>query len=101
MYHPTYAWMFFNWYRNGWWLGNTSCILESSVVPENIEEVMRTSLIFDHSPRIEDEQKDKPNQGNIVSTAYTNAANIMDLLSICLLYVGIIYCDYNKIYKGK
>ena len=59
--------MFFNWYRDDWWLANTSCILESSVVPQNIEEIMRTSLIIDPTPRIEDEYKDKLNQGNIVS----------------------------------
>lgn len=70
MYHPTYAWLVFNWYKDGWWLGNTSCILESSVVPENIEEVLRTSLVFDLTPTIEDEQKDIPNQGNIVSKVY-------------------------------
>lgn len=64
MYHPTYAWMFFNWYLDEWWLGNSSCIVHDS---ESLERVVRDSLVFDHYPRIEEEYKDKPNQGNIVS----------------------------------
>jgi len=69
MYHPTYAWMFFNWYLDNWWIANSSCTIDDdgSVKGEISERVIRTSLIFDHYPRIEEEHKNEPNQGNIVS----------------------------------
>lgn len=67
MYHPTYAWMFFNWYEDDWWLANSSCISDGSVNKGSIESVLETSLVFDHYPRIEDERKDELNQANIVS----------------------------------
>ena len=72
MYHPTYAWLFFGWYPKNWWSVNTSCTIENSIPPENLERIVRTSLAFDHSPTIEDEDKDKLNQGNIVSIANIN-----------------------------
>lgn len=58
--------MFFNWYKNGWWLPNSSCTIESSIDPTSLEEIVKSSLVFDHFPRIEDERKDEPNQANIV-----------------------------------
>ena len=68
MFHPTYAWMFFNWYSDGWWItDNSSCVRDGSVRVEDLQRVLRDSLILDHFPRIEDEQADKPNVGNIVS----------------------------------
>lgn len=67
MYHPTYAWMFFNWYLDHWWLANSSCTGKGLVKGENLERVVETSLVFDHYPRIEDEHRDEPNQGNVVS----------------------------------
>ena len=67
MYHPMYAWILFNWYKDGWWMANTSCVIENSIDISKIEGVLINSLVFDHSPRIEDEYKDKINQGNIVS----------------------------------
>ena len=67
MYHPTYAWMFFNWYLDNWWLANSSCVLDGSVKQESLERVVRTSIIFDHYPRLEDEHRDKANKANIVS----------------------------------
>ena len=66
MVHPRYAWMFFNWYNDNWWT-NISCTKNNSVVEEAIEDILSTSLIFDHYPRIDEEYKDKPNVGNIVS----------------------------------
>jgi len=65
MAHPRYAWMFFNWYNDNWW-ANISCIQNSSSV-EDIEEILLTSLIFDHYPRIDEKDKDKLNVGNVVS----------------------------------
>ena len=65
MYHPTYAWMFFNWYLDDWWL-NGSC-LNGLVKGENLDRVMTSSLVFDHYPRIEEQHKNITNQGNIVS----------------------------------
>ena len=67
MHHPTYAWMFFNWYLDNWWLANSSCVLDGSVEGESLEKVVLNSLVFDHYPRIEEEHKDELNQGNIVS----------------------------------
>ena len=66
MAHPRYAWMFFNWYNDNWWT-NISCTQNNSVVEEAIEDILLTSLIFDHYPRIDKAYRDKPNVGNIVS----------------------------------
>ena len=86
MYHPTYAWMFFNWYLDDWWLANTSCI-NASVKGENLERVITNSLVFDHYPRIEGEDKDKPNQGKVVSGhIYT----LTVLISLVLIRMRII-----------
>ena len=64
MYHPEYAWMFINWYSVNWWRNNaSSCSSEA----KKLEEVLETSIILDHYPRIEDDHKDKRNIGNIVS----------------------------------
>ena len=68
MFHPTYVWMFFNWYLDNWWLINdSSCIMDGSVKPQDLEHVLRTSLILDHYPRIDDEHANDQNVGNIVS----------------------------------
>ena len=67
MYYPTYAWMFFDWYLDNWWLANSSCVLDGSVKGESLARVVRASLVFDHYPRIEDEHRNRINQGNIVS----------------------------------
>ena len=67
MFYPTYTWISFNWYSDYWWLGNSSCTKDGSVKAKDLERVLRTSLIVDHYPRIEDEDADEPNVGNIVS----------------------------------
>lgn len=67
MHYPTYAWMFFNWYLDNWWLANSSCVRDGSVKGKSLERIVRTSLVFDHYPRIEDEHRNKSNQANIVS----------------------------------
>ena len=68
MFHPTYVWMFFNWYLDNWWLvDNSSCIMDGSVNPQDLERVLRSSLILDHYPRIDDECANDQNVGNIVS----------------------------------
>ena len=41
--------------------------MDGSVRAEDLERVLRTSLILDHYPRIEDEQANEQNVGNIVS----------------------------------
>jgi len=61
MFHPTYQWMFFNWYTDDWL--NAGCATDSS---SELEAIVETGLVFDHYPRIDDEDKDKPNVGNIV-----------------------------------
>lgn len=69
MFHPTYVWMFFDWYLDNWWvIDNASCIMDGSVKRKDLEQVLRTSLTLDHFPRIEDERADQLNIGNIVST---------------------------------
>ena len=59
--------MFFNWYLDNWWLVNSSCILDGSVQRESLARVVKTSIVFDHYPRLEDEHRDKANKANIVS----------------------------------
>ena len=63
MYHPDYAWMFFNWYSATWWMGDSKCSVK------DLERVIERSIVFDHYPRIEEDQTDIPNIGKIVSTA--------------------------------
>ena len=41
--------------------------MDGSVKAEDLERVLRTSLILDHYPRIEDERVNERNVGNIVS----------------------------------
>ncbi|XP_065899591.1 gamma-aminobutyric acid type B receptor subunit 2-like [Dysidea avara] len=64
MAHPTHAWMFFNWYPDNWWFDN-SCTKNDTEKKMAIEDVLSTSLIFDHYPRIDENDKDKMNVGNI------------------------------------
>ena len=68
MFHPTYAWMFINWYLDGWWMNeNVSCIKDHSVKAKSLQRVLRNSLILDHLPRIEDMHANDTTVGNIVS----------------------------------
>jgi len=66
MAHPTYAWIFFNWYLDNWWLDN-SCTKNDGEKATAIENILLTSLILDHYPRIDENDKNKTNVGNIVS----------------------------------
>ena len=73
MFHPTYAWMFINWYLDHWWvIDNGSCVRDGSVQAEDLERVLRNSLLLDHMPRIEDERADQPNIGKVVSNITNN-----------------------------
>ena len=73
MFHPTYAWMFFNWYLDNWWvIDNGSCVMDGSVNVKDLEKVLRNGLVLDHLSRIEDDRVDEPNVGKVVS----NFANI-------------------------
>ncbi|XP_065899540.1 gamma-aminobutyric acid type B receptor subunit 2-like isoform X3 [Dysidea avara] len=67
--HPKYAWMFFSWYNDNWWT-NTSCTINDLAKEAAIENILLTSLIFDHYPRIDEEHKDVPNVGNITWNNY-------------------------------
>ena len=68
MFHPTYVWMFFNWYLENWWVtDNASCIVDGTVKPKDLERVLRTSLNLAHYPRVEVDHQDERNIGNIVS----------------------------------
>ena len=68
MFHPTYVWMFFNWYLEDWWsVINSSCVTDGSVKREDLASLLKTSLSLDHFPRIEDERVNEQNIGNIVS----------------------------------
>ena len=60
--------MFFNWYLGDWWAPkNGSCLADDSVEPEDLANLVKSSLSLDHFPRIEDERVDERNVGNIVS----------------------------------
>ena len=105
MFHPTYAWMFFNWYLDHWWvIDNGSCIRDGSLKVEDLERVVRNSLVLDHLPRIEDEHANQTNVGNIVSTANNNAqittkvsvySKIAILGKLANLEDEVLYLKYN------
>ena len=57
--------MFFNWYSGRWWFDEYGSCSEDG---EKLETVVRTSLVFDHYPRIEEDLKNEPNIGKIVSS---------------------------------
>ncbi|XP_065899544.1 gamma-aminobutyric acid type B receptor subunit 2-like isoform X2 [Dysidea avara] len=63
MTHPTYAWMFFNWYSNDWWNVSNS----SSCTDDMRKSFLDYSLVFDHYPRINDSDK---NETNIAGMTY-------------------------------
>ena len=67
MFYPDYVWMFFNWYLDNWWLSKSNCT-RSGLQTKHLGRLIRNSLVLDHYPRIEDEDADKPNVGNIVSS---------------------------------
>ena len=68
MFHPTYVWIFYNWYRDKYWeTDNPSCIRDKSVKPEDLEGILKTAITLDQFPLIEDERRDEPNVGKIVS----------------------------------
>ena len=64
MFHPTYQWMLFNWYTDDWL--NAGCAANNPSIRKELEAIVETALVFDHYPRIDDNDKDKPNVGNIV-----------------------------------
>ena len=69
MFYPDYVWMFFNWYLDNWWLGESSCT-KNGLPAENLEKLLKDSIVLDHYPRIEDEDADKLNVGKIVSIKF-------------------------------
>jgi len=76
MTHPEYAWMFFNWYNDNWWT-DTRCTENDPARETDIENILSTSLIFDHYPRIDEADKDQLNVGNIVSYIYILRTHIV------------------------
>ena len=62
MTHPTYAWMFYNWYSNNWWNISNS----SDCSADRIKSFLDFSLVFDHFPRINDSDKNKTNVADMV-----------------------------------
>ena len=82
MLHPNYAWMFFNWYLDHWWMIEiSSCVMDGSVNVKDLEQVLRTSLILDHYPRIDDERANELNVGNIVRKLCKIIANYYGLVN--------------------
>jgi len=77
MVHPKYAWMFFNWYNDNWWT-NISCTKNDPDKERAIENILLTSLIFDHYPRIDEEYRNESNVGNIVSYFFSFLALTID-----------------------
>ncbi|XP_065899536.1 gamma-aminobutyric acid type B receptor subunit 2-like [Dysidea avara] len=67
--HPKFAWMFFTWYNDKWWT-NTSCTINDPAKEAAIENILLTSLLFDHYSRIDEEHKNVPNVGNITWNDY-------------------------------
>ena len=68
MFHPTYAWILFNWYRDNFWVTDEpSCIKDGSATPKDLERVLRTSITLEQFPFIDDGRVDEQNVGNVVS----------------------------------
>jgi len=64
MFHPTYQWMLFSWYSRDWL--NAGCAANNSIIRKQLEAIVETALLFDHYPRIDEEDKDRMNVGNTV-----------------------------------
>ena len=55
--------MFPNWYTDSFWMANnTNC----SVGDVALQNVVQNSLLFDYFPQLTEEEKARPNVGNIV-----------------------------------
>ena len=85
--------MSFNWFLENWWVTyKPSCIADGSVKPEDLDMLIRTSLILEHFPNIEDERVDEPNVGNIVSNycIHKQALKYVSQKVVCINYLCII-----------
>ena len=80
MVAPKYSWMFFNWYSDNWWK-NGNCTRNNTNGQREMAELLSTSLIFDHYPRIDENDKNKTNIGNIVSCKF-----YLFTVNICIKY---------------
>ena len=83
MYHPEYAWMFFNWYSDNWYKD----YIWSSCATQNLEAVIETSIAIVIYPRIEEDRLNDLNIGNIVSSYYHYKISLKSVISVmCKLY---------------
>ena len=96
MAHPTHAWMSFNWYTDDWWF-DSNCT-KNDTERQAIEDILLTSLIFDHYPRIDENDKDKRNVGNIVSCNTFAHGEYLYQNMLCILYYKK-YCYYVILFR--
>ena len=81
--------MFFNWYTSEWWYDKAgSCAGKA----DELENVIDTSIVLDHYPRIDKDRLDEPNVANIVSICKNRA-----YLHIKFAYV----LNFNSLYLWK
>ena len=96
MYYPEYVYIFYNWYLDNWWLNESKCAKNPSEA-KKLERVVSRSLVVDHAPRIEDQDADKPNVGNIVSNrAYKNKDH-----NIAIFYLVITFVRLHNLRKTR
>ena len=60
---PNYVWMVHNWYNLDWWRSGSifNCTLDE------IKTVVKSQIVLDHYPRINEGDKDRTNIGGVVS----------------------------------
>ena len=61
MMHPDYVWMVHNWYNIDWWMNDKNCTQDQK------RTVLTSQIVLDHFPRINEEDKNRMNDGGVVS----------------------------------
>jgi len=59
--------MFINWYTDDWWIKSKRTSDNCDIKDLVLQKLVRRSLTFDHYPKVEKEDENQPNIGNIVS----------------------------------
>ena len=67
MVYPKYQWMFINWYTDDWWIKSKRTSDKCTISDSALQKLVRNSLTFDPYPKVEKEDENQPNVGNIVS----------------------------------
>jgi len=79
MVYPKYQWMFINWYTDDWWIKSKRTSDNCAISDSALQKLVRNSLTFDHYPKVEKEDENRLNVGNIVSYELSAYLDIMSL----------------------